>query len=139
MCCGVGRRLGSDPTLLWLWCRPAAVALIQPLAWEVPYAIGGGPRKQKKKKKKKDHRNQFYFTKFPKLYNLVRVTQSICPQYPLDLVLLILLFSAHINYDHYGATKLRKRAILNNQKSIPLKSKYKQTNKQRPCVLNDMS
>ena len=38
--CGVGRRRGSDPALLWLWCRPAAVALIQPLAWEPPYAVG---------------------------------------------------------------------------------------------------
>ena len=26
--CGVGRRHGLDPTLLWLWCRPAATALI---------------------------------------------------------------------------------------------------------------
>ena len=24
--CGVDRRCGSDPTLLWLWCRPAATA-----------------------------------------------------------------------------------------------------------------
>ena len=24
---------------MWLWCRLAAVALIQPLAWELPYAI----------------------------------------------------------------------------------------------------
>ena len=31
MSCGVGRRLGSDPALLWLWCRPAATALIRPL------------------------------------------------------------------------------------------------------------
>ena len=38
--CGVGRRLGSDPALLLLWCRPAAVALIRPLAWELPYAMG---------------------------------------------------------------------------------------------------
>ena len=38
--CGVGRRRGSDPTLLWLWCRLAAVAPIQPLAWELPYAMG---------------------------------------------------------------------------------------------------
>lgn len=36
--CGVGRRLGSDSALLWLWHRPAAVAPIQPLAWEPPYA-----------------------------------------------------------------------------------------------------
>ena len=29
--CGVGCRHGSDPMLLWLWHRPAAVALIQSL------------------------------------------------------------------------------------------------------------
>ena len=33
MSCGVGRRCGSDLVLLWLWCRLAATALIQPLAW----------------------------------------------------------------------------------------------------------
>ena len=36
--CGVGHSLGLGPALLWLWCRPAAVAPIQPLAWELPYA-----------------------------------------------------------------------------------------------------
>ena len=40
MNCGVGRRRGSDPKLLRLWCRPAATAPIQPLAWELPYATG---------------------------------------------------------------------------------------------------
>ena len=38
--CGVGRRHGLDPELLWLWCRLATVALIRPLAWELPYAPG---------------------------------------------------------------------------------------------------
>ena len=28
----------KDLTLLWLWCRPAAIAPIRPLAWELPYA-----------------------------------------------------------------------------------------------------
>ena len=37
MSCGVGRRRGSDLTLLWLWRRPAAIVPIQPLAWEPPY------------------------------------------------------------------------------------------------------
>ena len=37
---GVGRRCSSDPELLWLWCRLAAAAPIQPLAWEPPYASG---------------------------------------------------------------------------------------------------
>ena len=51
--CGVGRRCGSDPVLLWLWRRLVATAPIRPLAWEPPYASGGGPRKGKKTKKKK--------------------------------------------------------------------------------------
>ena len=40
MSCGVGGRCGSDPELLWLWCRPAATAPIRPLIWELPYAMG---------------------------------------------------------------------------------------------------
>ena len=56
----VGHRCGADPTLLWLWCRPAAVALIIPLAWEPPYAVGVALEKrqkdQKKKKKKKERK-----------------------------------------------------------------------------------
>ena len=38
MSSGVGRRRSSDLALLWLWRRPAATALIRPLAWEPPYA-----------------------------------------------------------------------------------------------------
>ena len=38
MSCGVGRRRGLDPALLWLWCKPEATAPIRPLAWESPYA-----------------------------------------------------------------------------------------------------
>ena len=55
MSCGVGRRLSSDPELLWLWRRPVATALIPPLAWEPPYAAGVAQeitKRQKKKKKK---------------------------------------------------------------------------------------
>ena len=36
---GVGHRRGTDLALLWLWYRPAA-ALIQPLAWKLPSAMG---------------------------------------------------------------------------------------------------
>ena len=38
--CGVGHRSGSDLASLWRWQRPVATALIQPLAWESPYATG---------------------------------------------------------------------------------------------------
>ena len=40
MSCGVDSRHGLDPALLLLWCRPVAGALIQLLAWELPYAAG---------------------------------------------------------------------------------------------------
>ena len=43
--CGVGHRLGLDPVLLWVWHRPAAVALSLPLAWELPYAAGSALRR----------------------------------------------------------------------------------------------
>ena len=46
--CGGGHRHGSDATLLWLWCRPRAVALIQPLAWELPYALGAALKRKPK-------------------------------------------------------------------------------------------
>ena len=37
--------------LLWLWDRPAAVALIQPLAWELPYAAPTALKRKKKRRK----------------------------------------------------------------------------------------
>ena len=45
--CSVGHRHSSDP-MLWLWRRPAAAALIQLLAWELPYATGAALKKFKK-------------------------------------------------------------------------------------------
>ena len=51
MSCGVGCRLGLDLAWLGLWCRPAAVAPIQPLAWEPPYATSIALKSKKKKKK----------------------------------------------------------------------------------------
>ena len=51
MSCGVGHRCGSDRSLLRLCCRLVAVALMQSLAWEPPYAalkraVGGGGAKR---------------------------------------------------------------------------------------------
>ena len=52
MSCGVGHRCSLDLALLWLWRRPAATAVITPLAWEPPHASGVALEKAKKKKKK---------------------------------------------------------------------------------------
>ena len=51
MSCGVGQRHGSDLAWLglWLWRR-----LIQPLAWDPPYAAGAALRRQNKQTKIED-------------------------------------------------------------------------------------
>ena len=43
--CGEDCRRGWDPMWLWLWCRPAAVVPIGPLAWDPPYATGAALKK----------------------------------------------------------------------------------------------
>ena len=68
MTCGIGPRFGLDLTLLCLWYRPAAIALIRPLAWESPYEVGAAlkrQKKQKKKKKKKKKKKSYQETKVP--------------------------------------------------------------------------
>ena len=49
--CGVGGRHSWDLALLWLWCRPVATALIEPLAWEPPYAVDAALKRPKKEGK----------------------------------------------------------------------------------------
>ena len=53
-CHKLSHRCGSDLVWLWLWHRLAAIALIQPLAWEQPYAAGAALKQTKDKKKKKN-------------------------------------------------------------------------------------
>jgi len=48
----------EDLALLWLSCRPAAVAPIRPLAWEPPYAVGAALKKQETKKKREREREK---------------------------------------------------------------------------------
>ena len=47
---GVGHRHGSDPALLWLWRRPAFVALIRLLAWELPYGVHAALKKRERER-----------------------------------------------------------------------------------------
>ena len=47
MSCHVGHRHSSDPSLLWLWCRLASVALIPPLAQELPCVMDMALKKTK--------------------------------------------------------------------------------------------
>ena len=43
----------KNPALLWLWCRPASVALIRPLAWELSYTAGVALKSKAKQTNKK--------------------------------------------------------------------------------------
>ena len=47
-----------DPALLWLWCRPAAVALIRSLAWGLPYVTGVALKKQNDTSNNSNNNNQ---------------------------------------------------------------------------------
>ena len=58
MSCGVGRRLGLDPALLWLWCKLAATGPIRPLAWEPPYAARVALEMAKRQKKTKQNKTK---------------------------------------------------------------------------------
>ena len=58
--CGVGRRCGLDPELLWLRYRPAATAPIQPLAWKITYATGAALQSKKQKRKEKKQQSPLW-------------------------------------------------------------------------------
>ena len=70
MSCGVG--CSSDSMLLWLWRRLVATALIRPLAWEPPYAMGTGLKKAKRQKIKNKKPIGSHLSKLKKKKNLVR-------------------------------------------------------------------
>ena len=65
-----------------LWCRLVAVALIGPLAWETPYAMGVALKRPKKKNKNKKKPCRWltselvvnYYMLFPKTGNRARVS-----------------------------------------------------------------
>ena len=67
MSCGVGR-CSSDPTLLWLWSRPAATALIRPLGWEPPFAVSAALKRPKK------INNFYFFIGIYLIYNVLLVS-----------------------------------------------------------------
>ena len=48
----------KDLALSWLWCRPAAIAPIRPLAWEPPYATGEALKNTQKKKEREKEKNR---------------------------------------------------------------------------------
>ena len=71
MSCGIGHRCSLDPE--WLWHRLAVVALIQPLAWECPYAAGAALKGKKKKTKKTNKQTKKKPTKDKKNLNAADV------------------------------------------------------------------
>jgi len=68
-CSSAGHRCGLDLVLLWLWCWPAAAALILPPVWELPYAAVVAIKKKNIYMRKK-HEGEMK-EKTPALFNLL--------------------------------------------------------------------
>ena len=73
-------RHSSDLALPWLWCRLAATAPIQPLAWEPPYATGAAQEiatttttKQQQKRQKTKKKKSIRFSPWPQNFHMARV------------------------------------------------------------------
>ena len=60
--CRVSPRQGLDLALLWLWYRPMATALIQPVSWKPLYAMGAALKRQKKKKELGVQYHRIYYS-----------------------------------------------------------------------------
>ena len=65
----------KDLALLWLWCRPAAVAPIRPLAWEPPYVTSVALKSKNKTKQNKQKNNQFWTSLVAQVRSLA---QNVC-------------------------------------------------------------
>ena len=61
---------------MWLWCRPAATAPIQLLAWELPDSTGAALKKDKKEKKREKEKRKISFEVFD-LSSLCNVSTEI--------------------------------------------------------------
>ena len=77
----LGHRHGSDPALLWLWHRLAATALIQPLAWEPPNAVGTALEKTKNKQTNKKSIVCVYMTQIKSTSNNYLITSNLDAEY----------------------------------------------------------
>ena len=51
-------QLGSG--IAWWWCRLAVVVWIQPLAWELPYAVGVALKRPPPQKKERERERKTY-------------------------------------------------------------------------------
>ena len=66
--------------LLWLWCRPAAVAPTRTLAWEPPYATSAALKGQKTKQNKtKQKKRRCWATQFVNMvweFEMAKITSE---------------------------------------------------------------
>ena len=60
---------------MWLWCRPAATALMRSLAWEPPYVAGAALEKAKRQNKNKQTK-----TKKTSVHWITWFEGPFCPQ-----------------------------------------------------------
>ena len=87
--CGIGRRHGSDPKLLWLWCRPMTAAPVWPLAWEFPYASGAALKSKQTKKNQKTSYSKEIFKSTLWCFSLMITSSSSLLSAPMQVAQII--------------------------------------------------
>ena len=88
--CGVGRRCDSDPVLLWLWQRQAAVAPNYPQPGNLNFHMPQVRTSKAKKKKKKQIDDKSTMSIMMLLFHFARYSIS---QPPLELEVTVQLYS----------------------------------------------
>ena len=97
--CGIGRKHDSDLLFLWLWCRLAVVAPIQPLAFAFPHAKNAALKSKKTKTKTKTqdyvkwgytHTKKLLMTNIKTYMNMDQKCEIICEKGIIDAQLLLI-------------------------------------------------
>ena len=126
----VGRRCSSDPVLLWLWHRLAAVALTWSLAWEPPCAcLRCSCKKQNKNKNKNKKKKKAQNTKFSKNSILFDIKQQ-------TLQFVSVVAHRQVYIDFWWSSMLNK--IFQSSKQPRLRDSMFHISSQVQCVLHSL-
>ena len=114
---GVCCRCGLDPKLLWLWCRPAAVAPIGPLAWELPYAVGSALKSKKKKEEEEEEENKCCIVSWTGSWNRERSLvkewwnrNEVCN--PVNISVLMVIYAQNVHIRRRWMREMQKLFVL---------------------------
>ena len=138
MSCGVGRRCGSDPELLWLWLQAGGYSSDLTPSLGTSTCGGIGPRNGKKTKRKYQRaKNRRLLIHQHRSHALWLCCDGPCPLLTTWSVVLshILLFSATLDHNH--RVSQHTPILLSAQDTFQLQHKMKSTPHSTYCLIDD--